>query len=250
MPGNAEAKITPVSSRMPSGSIQRSGRNLPVVVLRHVWTSGIPASRNASMPAAIASCVVVSSASISLSGTPYSADRSKGPGRPASLMTSAVSSIVWKLPLPSSLFTTRVTRLFAICCRKRSGNRSMNCSPRRMRSALAGSMTGFSAPGRPSPVPEITTDPVGASLRSNARAPGWPMDWSIEANIWVTVSTDGASAPGGTDVDTGTPWADDAATGAAPGDAGRAAGGAAATGALVNEGWRTTTGVSRCVGTP
>ncbi len=62
----------------------------------------------------MASCVVMSSASISFSGTPYSAARSKEPARPASLITSAGSSMVSKWPLPSSPLTRRVMRLSAM----------------------------------------------------------------------------------------------------------------------------------------
>ena len=164
--GKRLAKMTPVSSRRAGGKSQRSGRNLPVVVWRYVCTRGMPASRRASSPAAIASWLVMSSASTSFSGTPYSSVKSNEPGRPASLMTSSGSVMTWKLPSPSSDLTTRVMRFSTILRRKRSGMRSMNDSPRRMRRALSGSITDFSAPGNPRPVPLITTEPRGGSLRS------------------------------------------------------------------------------------
>ena len=59
---------------------------------------------------------------MSVSGTPYSSSRSKGPGRPASLMTSAVSSIVTKRPLPSSPLTSRVMRRSSIPAAEALGN--------------------------------------------------------------------------------------------------------------------------------
>ena len=58
IPGKAEAKITPVSSRSSSGSPQRSGRWVPRWVVLYRITNGMPASRSASKPAAIASCAV------------------------------------------------------------------------------------------------------------------------------------------------------------------------------------------------
>jgi hypothetical protein len=51
----------------------------------------------------------------------------------------------------------------------------MNWSPARIRAAFLGSITGLSAPGSPRPVPLITIDPGGTSLRSggaSARAAG------------------------------------------------------------------------------
>ena len=61
--------------------------------------------------------LVRSSASTSFSGTPYSAARSKEPGRPARRMTSPVFSIVSNRPLPSSPLTTRVIRFETIALR-------------------------------------------------------------------------------------------------------------------------------------
>ncbi len=74
--------------------------------------------------------------------------------------------MVAKLPLPSLDFTRRTMCLSTIRCRKRAGIKSTNCSPRRMRMALSGSMMDFSAPGRPRPVPLITTEPRGVAFRS------------------------------------------------------------------------------------
>ena len=114
------------------------------------------------MPAAIASWAVVSRASISFSDTPYSAARSNGPARPASLMTSFVSSMSSKWPLPSALLTRRVTRFRAMSRRWLSGISSTNCSPPRIRSALRGSMKGLFTPGRPRPVPLMTQRAPGS----------------------------------------------------------------------------------------
>ena len=59
-----------------------SGRadSVPLLVFLNVWTSGMPASCRASRPAAIAICDARSSASTSLSGTPYSSAQVERPG--------------------------------------------------------------------------------------------------------------------------------------------------------------------------
>ena len=98
------------------------------------------------------------------------ARRTRPPGRttgpPASLITSAVSSIVSKRPLPSSPFTSRVTCLSAIPSRKRSGMRSTNCSPRRMRSRVLGVHHRLSAPGQAQPGAGDDDGASGRALRS------------------------------------------------------------------------------------
>ena len=71
-------------------------------------------------------------------------------------MTSAVSTIVSKLPEPSSSLTTRVMCLSSILRRNRCGIRSMNCSPASSRATFPSSKT-WSVPGRPRAAPVMTT---------------------------------------------------------------------------------------------
>src|SRR5579864_5404915 len=84
-------------------------------------TRGMPASRSASIPAAMASCVVRSSAPTRSAETPNSFSASKLPARPASLITSSTSLMVSNVGPPLSLFTRRVMFLSSIACRKRAG---------------------------------------------------------------------------------------------------------------------------------
>src|SRR5664280_2231852 len=158
-------------------------------------TSGMPASRKASKPAPIASFVTTSSALLRSSSMPYSATTSRAPARAASLMTSLVLSIVWKLPAPSSPLTSRTMFLSTILDRKRDGIRSMNCSPRRILATFMSSKTR-SPPGRPRPAPVTTTGslvpqpgPLGAGAAPSG--PGWG------TNEPVVVTGAGLGLPGG-----------------------------------------------------
>ena len=81
----------------------------------------MPASRKASKPAPTASRVTRRGRASRSASTPNSRTRSSAPIRPASLMTSAVSSIVTKLPEPSSSLTTRVMCLSSMRRRNRCG---------------------------------------------------------------------------------------------------------------------------------
>ena len=80
----------------------------------------MPASRSASMPAAIASWVSRPRAGIRSASMPNSSPRSNSPARPASLITSAGLSIVSKRA-PDSPLTSRVMCLSSISWRIRVG---------------------------------------------------------------------------------------------------------------------------------
>ena len=154
--------------------------------------------------------VVRSRASISAVGTPYSACRSKLPARPARRMTSEGWSIETNWPLPSSPFTSLIMFLRSIRLRKRSGMRSMNCSPRRMRRTFSGSIRDLLAPGNPRPVPLITIEPSGVALRSKGCGPLAVACGCMAWSAWASRALRASMPAGGS-----------AATGAGRGDAGR-----------------------------
>ena len=101
--------------------------------------------------------------------TPNSLCRSNTPARAASRITSSSSVIVWNDPLPSSLFTTRVTCLSSIALRNRAGTTSISSSPPRIRSRLASSNTRC-VPGSPSAAPVITTAAADSRVPDPARS--------------------------------------------------------------------------------
>ena len=97
---------------------------------------------------------------------PNSSPRSNSPARPASLITSAGSSMVWNVPVPSSPLTRRVMWRSAISRRTRAGIASMNCSPCSRRDRFPSSNT-FSVPGVPAAAPVMTTGSSSRAGRSS-----------------------------------------------------------------------------------
>ena len=98
--------MTPVSSRMDSGSIQRSGRSCPSSSCARSGRAGCRprAARRARPPSRVGRDVERLDELRRARRTRRS--RSNGRAAPASLITSAVSSIVSKWPLPSAPLTT------------------------------------------------------------------------------------------------------------------------------------------------
>ena len=195
MPGKADAKMTPVSSRRLSGSIQRSGRNLPVVVLRHVCTSGIPASRNASSPAAIASCVVVVERLDQLLGDAVLGREVEGPRAPGQL--DHVGGVVDGLEAAAAVLGLHDARdvLVRHLHAEAFGQEVDELLAAEDPLGVGGSMTDFSAPGRPEARAGDHDRPGGRVVAVvGARCAGCPSDCIIDANICVTVSTDGDGA--------------------------------------------------------
>jgi len=148
--------ITPVSSRIFSGNNQRSGKCVPFDVVLYLLCSGIPASRIASKPAPIAKTVTASRAEIRSSGKPKSSTISFWLLFPASLITSARSSMVSKRGPPASDLTRRVIFFSAISWRNLFTIGLINCSPRNILARFSSSNT-FSVPGRPRAAPVIQT---------------------------------------------------------------------------------------------
>ena len=148
--------MMPVSSRMSSGRPHPTGSLDPVLVVLYRRTRGMPASRRASIPAAMARRVTQSRAASRSSGKPNSSTRSRAPARPASLMTSSGSWMVSKRASPLAPFTKRVICRSRIRARSSSGTVPMKPSPRRIRATWSSSKTRV-FPGRPRAAPVIPT---------------------------------------------------------------------------------------------
>ena len=76
------------------------------------------------------------------------------------------------------------------------GTGPTNCSPERIRAAFFGSITGFSAPGSPRPVPEITIEPCGTALRSYGPSAARPVATVAGSCSIVRCRSDRSSASG------------------------------------------------------
>ncbi len=150
-----------------------------MVVVRYRITSGIPASRSASKPAAMASRVASSKARSRSGSTPNSATRSSGACRPASLITSRSLEMVSNDASPDGGLTSRVMCLSSMPRRIRRGMLSMNCSPARIRATLPSSNTR-STPGRPSAAPVMTTGSPRAGAMSGLAGAGHTSPIALE----------------------------------------------------------------------
>ena len=160
-PGKHEAKTIPVRSRWIFGTCQfRISRNPPFPTCSS-GVNGIPASRRARSPDAIASWVVMSHAMTILGSMPNSSERSNAPLTPASCGMSSKVVACSMFTEPSRPLMRRLMFLSSRRCLYSSVTSSILVSPRTRRSKTSSSKT-FSPPGRPRLIP-VTT--YGSALR-------------------------------------------------------------------------------------
>ncbi len=108
----------------------------------------------------MASRVAMSRASSRAWSTPNCSTMSTGACMPASLMTSAGSSMVAKLAPFDSLLISRVMRMSTMRSRTDVGSWPMNCWPARIAATLSSPNT-CGRPGSPRPAPVTTTGSSG-----------------------------------------------------------------------------------------
>ncbi|CAI8284844.1 MAG: Uncharacterised protein [Candidatus Poseidoniaceae archaeon] len=154
-PGKQDAKTMPVRSRWVLGTCQFRIKRSPPFPTCSSGVNGIPASRRARSPDAIASWVVMSHAMTIFGSMPNSLAKSNAPLTPASCGISSKLVACSMLTEPSRPLIRRLMFLSRRRCLYSSVTSWRQVSPRTSRSNTSSSKT-LSPPGSPRLIPDTT----------------------------------------------------------------------------------------------